>query len=248
MVHGDNPPPASWSVPFRLGDWQVLPDQNRIVRGQEKAHLEPRVMELLVHLCRHAGNVVSKHHIIDSVWHQQIVAESALSRCMAVLRRALGDDVGQPSYIETIPKRGYRVIAEVEGIDRIEEAHQGALSTFRVRVGEHEITLAEGQNTVGRDPSCAVYVDSPKVSRRHALIVVEGKSATLEDAGSKNGTYIRGARVTERVVLGNGDEIIVGSTMVKVLVDDDDSGTETISDSGHDDGTREGVKSRRPPA
>ncbi len=70
-------------------------------------------MNLLVFLAREPGRVVSKEEIVEAVWEGRIVADSALSRVIADLRRALDDDARQPRYIETIPKRGYRLIAEI---------------------------------------------------------------------------------------------------------------------------------------
>lgn len=231
MVHQENPTENAQSQSFQLRDWQVLPEQNRIVRGEETIHLEPRVMDLLVFMARHAGTVISKHDIIDSVWQQQIVADSALSRCMALLRSSLGDDAASPMYIETISKRGYRLIADVHDITSRSDASGSNPSAFRIRVGEEEVTLSQGESSIGRHPTCVVFVDSPKVSRRHATIHIVGGRANLEDAGSKNGTYLGGVRLTAPVVLANGDEIIVGNTMLKFLVSGEDSGTETMSES-----------------
>lgn len=70
-------------------------------------------MDLLVFLARQAGQVVSKDQILDGVWGQHFIAESVLSRSVANLRELLEDDAGRPRFIETIPKRGYRLVARV---------------------------------------------------------------------------------------------------------------------------------------
>ncbi len=70
-------------------------------------------MDLLVYLAEHPGQVATKDQILEDVWHQRFVAESVLSRSVADLRRLLDDDAGQPRVIETIPKRGYRLVAAV---------------------------------------------------------------------------------------------------------------------------------------
>jgi pSer/pThr/pTyr-binding forkhead associated (FHA) protein len=70
--------------------------------------------------------------------------------------------------------------------------------------------LAEGQNLLGRVDGAAAWIDSPSVSRRHARIVVSGGRATLEDLGSKNGTYVRGEKVSSPAPLEDGDEIRLG--------------------------------------
>ena len=70
-------------------------------------------MDVLVHLAEHAGEVVPKRQLIASTWDQEYVADAVLTRAVAELRRALGDSAQEPTYIETIPRRGYRLIAAV---------------------------------------------------------------------------------------------------------------------------------------
>ncbi len=72
--------------------------------------------------------------------------------------------------------------------------------------------LSEGANLVGRDPDCAVCIESPTVSRHHARVVVSGGDARVEDLTSKNGTYVDGHAVTEQPVpVVDGSEIRFGS-------------------------------------
>jgi DNA-binding winged helix-turn-helix (wHTH) protein len=99
---------------FRLGELWVEPELDRVVRGADRLHLEPKVMEVLLVLAKHAGHVVSKEILLDRVWGSRFVAESTLSRAIAELRRALGDDAHEPRYIETVPRRGYRLVGAVE--------------------------------------------------------------------------------------------------------------------------------------
>ena len=98
---------------FHLANWLVEPSLNRVTRAPEVHHLRPRLMDLLVYLAEHPNQVVTKDQILDNVWHQRYVAESVLSRSVAELRQLLDDDVQQPRVIETIPKRGYRLVAAV---------------------------------------------------------------------------------------------------------------------------------------
>lgn len=99
---------------FRLGGLLVEPDLNRLTRGGESVRLEPKMMDLLVLLARRAGEVVSKDDIVAGVWEESFVTDSVITRAVAGLRHALGDDARSPSFIETISKRGYRLIAEIE--------------------------------------------------------------------------------------------------------------------------------------
>jgi DNA-binding winged helix-turn-helix (wHTH) protein/TolB-like protein/tetratricopeptide (TPR) repeat protein len=107
---------------FRVGDWLIHPSLNRMSRGGETASLQPRFMDLLVFLAERPGQVVSKEEILDGVWAKEFVSEGTLTHAVAVIRQTLGDDVRSPRYIETIPTRGYRVIAPVrrsETADRV---------------------------------------------------------------------------------------------------------------------------------
>jgi len=98
-------------APFSLGEWLVQPQLNRLSRsGGENVQLEPKMMDVLVCLARTPGQVVSREALIDAVWPEVFISESVLTRAIAGLRRALGDDARRPSFIETISKRGYRLI------------------------------------------------------------------------------------------------------------------------------------------
>jgi len=101
---------------FRLGDWEVRPSHNRLVSDSEERHLEPKAMDLLVFLAASGSEVVSKNALIDVVWEGRIISEGTLTNTIAELRRVLGDDARNPRFIETIPKRGYRLVAAVETV------------------------------------------------------------------------------------------------------------------------------------
>jgi len=99
---------------FRLAGWLVQPSLNRLSHDDKAVQLEPKIMDVLVYLAEHAGEVKSKINITDAVWPEVIITDSVITRSIAGLRRAFGDDVRNPRFIETISKRGYRLIAEVE--------------------------------------------------------------------------------------------------------------------------------------
>ncbi len=100
--------------PFWVAGWLVEPDTCRIVGEGREIHLRPLLIELLAFLSERKGQVVTKEEILDRIWSSRFVSESALTRSVAELRHYLGDDTEHPRFIETIPKHGYRLIAEVE--------------------------------------------------------------------------------------------------------------------------------------
>ncbi|MEM9383930.1 MAG: winged helix-turn-helix domain-containing protein [Pseudomonadota bacterium] len=97
---------------FTLGEWHVLPLEGRITGSVGERRLRPRTMDLLVHLAVHAGEVLPRDALIDAVWGANAVADEPLTRTIADLRQALGDKRHQPQYIETIPKRGYKLLLQ----------------------------------------------------------------------------------------------------------------------------------------
>ena len=112
MVAEPPPDPRRLS-PFTVGDWLAEPKACRLSRGEAAVKLRPQLMDLLVCLSRRAGDIVLKEEIQAEVWASQYMAESGLSRCVAELRQAMADDARTPRIIETIPKRGYRLVASV---------------------------------------------------------------------------------------------------------------------------------------
>ena len=100
-----------------IGEWSVDPATNDLARGNERIHLEPKVMDLLLALARHANQVMSREELLAQVWSGVVVGDDVITQAIIKLRKALGDTSREPEYIQTIPKRGYRLIAGVEWID-----------------------------------------------------------------------------------------------------------------------------------
>jgi hypothetical protein len=187
-------------------------------------------MDLLLCLVDAPEIVVSKQQLIDRVWNTEFVTDNALTHAVTELRKKLGDDAENPTYIETIPRRGYRLVAELD----LERPEAGAAEVRFVLVGEDEteLPLHDGDNLIGRSPEAAVQIDTSEVSRRHARIVVDHESAVIEDLGSKNGTFVRGRRLDAPVRLQDADEIQIGVSLAtyRFRVVDDRTRTERVDD------------------
>ena len=219
--------------PFQVGEWLVEPDLDRISRGSEQYGLRPRVTELLVCLADRAGELATKQHLIDNVWHTEFVTVNALTQLIAELRSALGDDAKKPRYVETIPRRGYRLIAPTTFFRPPIGTQVGEVSAFMLVDDDgNELWLKEGENLIGRSPDAAVRIDTSKVSRRHARILIEGVTATLEDLGSKNGTFLRGRRLEQAARIEDADEIRIGANLAlfRFKVVDDETRTDEDAD------------------
>ena len=98
---------------FKAGDWWVRPTQNLVERTDEVRNLEARSMGVLVCLAKYAPGVVSKERLLNEVWEGAFVGEDAIAHAVWELRKAFGDSAREPSYIQTVPRKGYRLIAEV---------------------------------------------------------------------------------------------------------------------------------------
>src|SRR5260370_12713758 len=98
---------------LRIGAWRVDPKSGQISRDGETARVDVRTMRLLLCLAEHSGEIVSIDDLLSEVWSEVSVAPDSVYQAVASLRRLLGDDPKQPTYIETVPRLGYRMVATV---------------------------------------------------------------------------------------------------------------------------------------
>jgi TolB-like protein/DNA-binding winged helix-turn-helix (wHTH) protein/Flp pilus assembly protein TadD len=99
---------------FRVGAWLILPGLNTVSRNGASIHLQPKVMEVLVSLARQPGETIPKDQLLKTIWPDTFVTDDVLIGSISELRRVFEDDAREPRFIQTIPKRGYRLIAPVE--------------------------------------------------------------------------------------------------------------------------------------
>src|SRR5512146_993926 len=98
---------------LEIGQWWADRSTNELGRAGKAVRVEPKAMEVLMALAARAGQVVGREELLAAVWPGVIVGDEALTQSIIKLRRALGDNPRAPTYIETISKRGYRLIAPV---------------------------------------------------------------------------------------------------------------------------------------
>ena len=104
--------------PFRIGQWRVNPALDEICRDGTTIKLEPRTMRVLICLAEHGGEVVSVNQLLDTVWQGLVVTQFSVYRAVAILRGALEDDARDPTYIASVPRRGYRLVAPIEAEEK----------------------------------------------------------------------------------------------------------------------------------
>ncbi|GAA0788213.1 MULTISPECIES: winged helix-turn-helix domain-containing protein [Pseudomonadati] len=98
---------------FFFGPWQVNPTSNSLQLGSDIKQIEPKAMQVLQLLCQHSGEVLSPDEIVEQCWGHTVIGDNPLHKIITQLRKALGDSASKPEFIETIRKRGYRTLAEV---------------------------------------------------------------------------------------------------------------------------------------
>ena len=176
----------------RFGEFVLDTDSRQLLRDGTVVHLQPKAFELLELLVRSQPKALRKTQIRGQLWPDTVVGAASLTVAVAELRAALGDDAKQPRYVRTVYGFGYAFTGEVEAVAVIAgEAPSGpAVAVARVLWEKRVIPLVEGENVLGRDEGVTVRIDAPGISRRHACIRVDGSMATIEDLGSKNGTYV----------------------------------------------------------
>jgi DNA-binding winged helix-turn-helix (wHTH) protein len=197
----------------QFGDITLDSDSRQLARGGTPVHLSPKAFDVLCHLVERRPSAVTKTELFELVWPGTFVVEGNLTVAVTELRRALGDDPHAPRFIRTVHRHGYAFCAEVSEIAP-RQAARDALRAWLVW-NDRVLPLAEGENLIGRDPSCSVWLDQPGVSRRHARVVVTDDRAEIEDLGSTNGTFVSDTRITGPRQLSDAEMIQLGSVDLK---------------------------------
>ncbi len=193
-----------------VSDWMFDSDTREVIRKGAAVSLSPKAFDLLELLIRRRPKAVSKAEIHEHLWPGTFVSPSNLANLIGELRAALGDDARAPRILRTVPRFGYAFAADAAAVPEKASARSAAPFTCRLLWGPREIALDPGENLIGRDRDSVVWIDDASVSRRHARISVSDSGATVEDLGSKNGTYLRGRRIEKPARLADKDAIRIG--------------------------------------
>lgn len=183
-------------------------DARQVVRGRDEVHLAPKAFELLKLLVEQRPRAVGKAELLEQLWPGVFVSEASLAKVVSSLREALGHDENAP-IIRTVHGYGYAFAANVTGGARPATVNTRDVVCW-LFCGKREFPLPDGEHIIGRETEAAIALDSPKVSRRHARITVTGSRAVVEDLDSKNGSFVRGTRITAPATLASGDDVRIG--------------------------------------
>lgn len=224
-------PVGSREDPVRVAFGEFVLDRGtrQLLRAGEVRPLGPKALELLELLLRHRPNLVSRERIHDALWPGTHVTESTLNTVVVELRAALGEDPRNPRFLRTVHGAGYSFCADAREAGPLARSPLHT-TTFRLRFEDREVALRPGENLLGRVEEGVAWIEAPTVSRRHARILVEHDRVVIEDLASKNGTFVRGERITAPVPLAAGDVIRLGRVQMTLVVVRADQSTVTGAD------------------
>ena len=179
---------------YRFGPFLYDPVSRGLLREGVETPLTHKSRELLLLFLHNPGRMLTHQEISDRVWPDVAITDDAVRFQVVELRKAFGPD--GMAFIRTFRREGYRWEAPVRAAARspvaphVLEAEAGRRTPrYRLILDSREVKLLEGENVIGRDPDAVLWIDHASVSRRHARIVVAGDETSIEDLGSKNGTF-----------------------------------------------------------
>jgi len=213
-------------VQVRFAECHLDTDARQLFQGAREVHLSPKAFELLKVLVENRPRALSKAELLDKIWPGVFVSDASLARSVSEIREAIGDHSRTDGFVRTVHGFGYAFATS--GVVDAQSAAVPPDGPVCWLVGRNlEFRLLDGEHLIGREPGVSIRLDSPKVSRNHARIVVSGRNLGVEDLASKNGTFVRGARINEPTRLTPGDEIQIGPIRLIFRVVEGPSATET---------------------
>lgn len=183
----------------------------QLFAGDRPVKLTPKAFDVLALLLERRPNVVRKEELFERVWPETAAGDGPLTVVIAEIRSALGDDARSPTFVRTASRSGYAFCGTAT------ELADPAVTRSRCWLAWDGRTfpLVQGENTIGRRPDCTVWVNASGVSRLHARIHVTGDRATIEDAGSVNGTVVGNAPLRAVQQLADGDVLQLGAATLR---------------------------------
>jgi DNA-binding winged helix-turn-helix (wHTH) protein len=205
----------------RFGTFELDLKTGELRRKGVKVALQEQPFQVLAMLVARPGDLVTREELHQKLWPDAVFVDfdHGLNKAVGKIRRALADLADSPRYVETLERRGYRFIAPAEEVapgTAGATARQAPPTVVRLIWDDRSIPLADGEHLIGRDPAATIWIDSSTVSHRHATITVSGRSVTIEDLGSRNGTFVNDCRLGGVSSLSHNDEVRVGPARLTV--------------------------------
>jgi DNA-binding winged helix-turn-helix (wHTH) protein len=215
----------------RFGTFVLDSESRELLRADVPVTLSPKAFELLCLLVAHRPKAMAKSDLQERLWPTTFVVEKNLANLVGEIRAAIGDDPSNPRFIRTVHRFGYAFREAKSRTDAGTGAGRAGEFSFLLKWASGRARLGEGRHALGRDPDVEILLDSPGVSRRHALLTISEGSAAIEDLGSKNGTFVEDQRLDGSRSLRDGDTITVGSVKLTLTALRASRSTETEPDA-----------------
>lgn len=194
----------------RFGPFIVDSETRQLLRDQREVHLSPKAFDLLCALLERRPNVVDKAELHTRIWPDTYVVDANLNVLIGEIRRTIADTPQHPRFIRTVHGIGYAFCGEADDLNP--SPARAHIPREWLVWKDRTFLLSDGDNIIGRDPQCSVWLDELGVSRQHARIRIDAatRSAALDDLDSTNGTFLRRARIVAPEPLTDGDLIAIG--------------------------------------
>jgi len=206
---------------FDLGDLILDVDTRQLRRGTEDLRLSPKAFDFLTLLVQARPRVVTKAELHEKIWAGVFVSDASIAMVASEVRAALGESARTPQRIRTVHGHGYTFQGTVTAL-----SHAGTAPRYWLVSDDRVWPLRDGDNIVGRDLDVELRMDNPGVSRRHARLHLSDTGLTIEDLGSKNGTFVGDTPITTVTPIADGDRLRFGSTVVVCRLAADPTQTE----------------------
>lgn len=211
-----------------FGDFLLDAQTREFFRQGQSVHLTPKAFQLLETLLKERPKVVSKEDLLRMLWPETFVTEGSLANLISEIRTALEEDARKPEFLRTVHGVGYSFCGRAREVE-IPPVEWLLPARYRFVSPDAEFNLEDGDNSVGRAEECRVRIESPTVSRQHAKVHVGGERVTVEDLGSKNGTFIKSQKIQGPEALQDGDVVQFGSIRFVFRVYNPEGSTASIS-------------------
>ena len=213
---------------IRFAEYTLDWNSRRLFRADSPVHMQPKALELLKLLIDQRPRALSKAELHERLWPSTFVSDGTLTSLVAELRGTIGDRERSVPFLRTVHRFGYSFAGEVSEFD---VSQPGGSTSCWLIWDAGRAMLREGENILGRDRGLVAWFESIDISRRHARISLTSGEAVLEDLQSRNGTFVRGDRITGPHRLTDGDQIGLGSVLITFRAAPADASTEGQADA-----------------
>jgi DNA-binding winged helix-turn-helix (wHTH) protein len=225
-----NPLPV---IHVQFDDYELDSETRLLLKAGAPVALTPKAFQLLELLIRRRPAIVSKTDILKTLWPETYVSEGNVSNLVSEIRETLEDVARKPRFVRTAHGAGYAFCGDAvqRGGSQPREIQGPTVCALLGETGTYP--FSEGIHVIGRGDDCGLILSSPVVSRHHARLTVSRVDAVIEDLRSRNGTFVRGERISSPAPLQDDDQVSFGNLTFYFRLLDPSKTTDTLSLHGY---------------